>query len=364
MLVFVCAPAAPFQQPVFLSAVNLILSLVVTAALVWWLTGFDKTYAGESKRGHHFSRALRTVLVVFLLGVLLWAATGGVGAAGVPLLLIIPVSIALLLRSSLSEIFAGGFFRLLDPAAHDTRELDLKLAQRHRDNLAWLIHHGQREQAVKLCEELKRSGELDESTLNSTLEFLGVKQDRPALERPLHEADRLRAAGNISEAEARLKILLQKNPADTSAALALMRLYAEDLRQPGRAHELLRALEKQPSVPRSTIEFARRSIDDWAKPKKVSTPNAAPPPATLEELLAQKAFGSAIELIGQRIAQEPQNFSLRLQLAEIHAVHCADVRRAGRILAQAQAELRLTEVESALVSARLKEWRAAGLPRK
>ena len=221
------------------------IALTAVGAFVWWLTGRDKSYGGESKQGRHFTRMLRTLTVVFLA----WLMSVG----GVVVLLFAPMAIALVLRSSISEIFAGGFLRLLDPAFYDGRELDLKRPQRHRDNLAWLIHHGKREEAIKLCEELKQSGELDETTLADALEFLGVKQNRAAPERPLNRAARLRVEGKFSEAESLLKSLLAKNPADTGAALLLMRLYAGDLRQPSRAAEVLRVLETQKHVERAQI---------------------------------------------------------------------------------------------------------------
>ena len=162
-------------------------------------------------------------------------------------------------------MFTHGFLGLVDPALYDHRELDPKKARRYQDAIAHLIHNGRRDDAIKLCEELKQSGEVDLGTLESTLEFLGVKQER-APAKPLAEAARLRAQGDFAGAEHLLKSLLLKNPADDGAAMLLMRLYAQDLREPGRAHEVLRALQKQPHVPASHVEFARRSIDEWSRP--------------------------------------------------------------------------------------------------
>src|SRR5207249_4336772 len=99
-----------------------------------------------------------------------------------------------------------------------------------------------------------------------------------------------------------LKELLLKNPADMGAAMPLMRLFAQNLRQPGRAHEVLRALEKQPHIEAAHIEFARRSIDEWSRTK----PAKAQAEATLEVLtldgmLAQGLFGTAIEMLEEKI---------------------------------------------------------------
>ena len=72
----------------------------------------------------------------------------------------------------------------------------------------------------------------------------------------MNEAARLRAAGNFTGAEQKLQALLVKNPADADAAMLLMRLYAQDLRQPAKAKEVLLALEKQPRVAVAHIDFA------------------------------------------------------------------------------------------------------------
>ena len=80
--------------------------LAFVAGGAWWLTGIDNTVSGESKRDCHFTRTLRCVAVSFLAAVFIWfVEQPGMGFAGIPFLLIIPVSIALILRSSVSELF-------------------------------------------------------------------------------------------------------------------------------------------------------------------------------------------------------------------------------------------------------------------
>lgn len=332
--------------------------LIIVTLVVWWLTGYDKNVSGESKRDRHLSRAIRSVAVVFLVALLLWFP-------GVLTLLIAPISIALVLRSSLSEIFTHGLLGLLDPALHDRRELDLKQAQRYQDAIAHLIHTGRKEEAIQLCEELKKSGELDAGTLAMTLEFLGVKQERAALERPLNEAARLRTEGKLLKAEELLKSLLAKNPADGGAAMLLMRLYAGDRRQFSRAAEVLRALEKQKHVARAQIEFARRSLDEWSRPPPGKIQAALlPPPESVDELLAQRHFGSASERLEKDIRATPGDFELRLKLAEIYARHCDDLPGAGKVIRQLAAEKAFSAEQLAVAAGKLKEWRAARGQRK
>jgi hypothetical protein len=336
-----------------------IVVLVVAAGGTWCLTGLDKTAGGESKRNHHLTRALRCVAVVFLVALFLSTlGAGGLSVNSIPVLLISPVGIALVLRSSLSELFTHGFIGLLDPALYDHRQLDPKQARRHLDAIAHFIHHGRRDEAIKLCEELKQSGEVDLGTLESTLEFLGVKQER-APARPLAEAARLRTQGDFAGAEQRLKSLLLNHPADVGAAILLMRLYAQDLREPSRAHEVLRALEKQPQVPASYLEFARRSIDEWSQPQPAAPESAVPPePVSVDDLLARGSFGMAVETLEEQLQAQPDNVELQLKLAEVHAVHCKNMPRAEKIIGRLERAPNCSPEQSALARSKLAAWRA------
>jgi tetratricopeptide (TPR) repeat protein len=333
-----------------------VLALVAWGA--WWLTGLDKTAGGESKRTHYFFRAIRCAAIVWLAGVFLWFAedlNGGYG--GVALLLIIPPSLALLLRSAIAEFFTQGFLRLVDPTLHDDRPLDPGKSRRYMDAIARLIQNGQRAEAIRLCEQLKLSGEVDLVTLENTLEFLGVPQNvKP--ENPLSQAARLRADGKFAEAEKWLRSLLEKNPADVGAAMMLMRLCAQDLRQPEKAHEILRALQRQPHAPDSHIEFARRSIEEWSRRAPEKIENAAQAKAkSVDELLAQGFFGSAVEALEQQIKSQPDNFELHLKLAEVHAVNCKNLPRAEKIVRQMRRNFSPQQIE--LAQAKFAGWQTA-----
>jgi tetratricopeptide (TPR) repeat protein len=336
--------------------------LALVAGGAWWLTGFDKTAGGESKRTHYASRTLRCVIILWLAGVFLWfIEQRGGELGGVVLLLIIPPSLALLLRSSLAELFTHGILRLIDPTLHDDRLPDPGKSRRYLDTIAHLIQNGRRDEAVKLCEELKQSGEVDLVTLETTLEFLGVKQERALVPKPLAEAGRLRSQGKFAEAEQLLKLLLASKPENLEAAMMLVRLYAQDLRQPGRAHEVLRQLEKQPRISAGHIEFARRSIDEWSRPRPGKTEPVVPSrAASVDELLAQGFFGTAIELLDEKIKAQPQDFELRLKLAEVHAVHCNNFQLAEKIIRQMAAGSNFTPQQIELAGAKFKEWREAG----
>jgi hypothetical protein len=356
---------------------NIVL-LIFVALGAWWLTGIDKTPGGQSKHEEYLFRVLRCAAVVVLFWVFIWFMEWPrLSAAGIPLLLIIPVSIALLLRSSISELFAGGFLGLLDPALHDHREQDPKKARRYQDAIAHLIRNGQREQAIKLCEELKLSGEVDLVTLENTLEFLGVKPARAPDVKPLAAAGRLRTQGKFADAEQLLKSLLLKNPADDGAAMLLMRLYAQDLRSPDRAHEVLQALEKQPHVPADHLEFARRSIREWSHPQPPPLPpSVLPNPESIDDLLAQGSYGTAVETLKAQIEAlkeqnrtqsdkpQPDAFDLQLKLAEVYALHCKNLLSAEKIVRQMELTSSVNPQQIALARAKLAEWHLAANSRQ
>jgi hypothetical protein len=285
------------------------------------------------------------------------------------MLIIVPLCMALVLRSSLAEIFTSGFLGLLDPTLHDHRQLDPHATQRNQDAIARLIHTGKHDEAIKLCEELKKSGEVPLTTLENTLEFLGVKQDNPAAARPLLEASRLRLAGDYEGAERLLKSLLQKKPADEGAALMLIRVYAQDLREPELAREVLEKFAQQPHASAAHIEFARRSLDEWAQPSPLTTDPPLDPPIAMEshsidELLAQGSLGTAVERLEAQIREEPGNLRLRLRLAEVYAINCENLVRAEKIIFQIIHTPGVPADITSYAQARLEEWRAKANPQR
>ena len=335
-----------------------IAALIVVGAFTWWLTGFDKTASGESKRGHHLTRALRVVAVVFLFWTMLSA--GNLGPGAVPVLIIAPLGMALVMRSCISEIFTHGFLTFIDPSLHDKREFDPKKTQRYQDAIARLIHTGKREEAIKLCEELKKSGEVPLTTVEDTLEFLGVNQNRGKLVSPLQVASRLRAGGDFAGAEKLLKSLLAKNPADDGAAVMLMRLYAQNLKQPEEAHKVLQALEQQPHVSTAHVEFARRSIDEWCNPQSeapVSEETAAPEP--VDDLLMQGNLGTAVRILEAQVKQHPDDFELQLKLAETYAVHCNNFMKAEKLVRTLELKSGFSPEQMSRAWKKVEVWRLA-----
>ena len=138
----------------------------------------------------------------------------------------------------------------------------------------------------------------------------------------------------------------------------LMRIYAQDLRQPAPSQKILEALEKQPHVSRAHLDFARRSIAEWSQGKPRPETIVAPP-ESIEELLAQGYFGTAIEILEQKIEEQPRDLDLKLKLAEVYSQHCGDVHRAEKIVQQIETSPGFTPEQVQSAQTKLGEWRKA-----
>lgn len=326
-------------------------ALALVAGGAWWLTGYDSHLADDGRRSDFWRRFLRVIVTLLLVEAMIVMP---------PTVIVFGVLVGVIWAGCLSELFSRWFRRFLDPGFHDDRPFDPGKARRYQDAISHLIHNGHRDEAIKLCEELKQSGELDIVTLENTLEFLGVKQNRTHVSRPLAKIRQLRLEGKFTAAEQRLKAMLAENPNHLEAAMLLVRLYAEDLRRPSQAHEVLHALEKQPHVSAAHVEFARRSIHEWSRPRPVPIETAAPPAAeSIDELLAQGFFGSAIERLEAQVKTQPQDFEPRLKLAEVFAVNCKDLQRAEKIIRQLDTAAGFSPLQIESARTKLADWRSA-----
>jgi tetratricopeptide (TPR) repeat protein len=327
----------------------------------WWLSGYDAKLTGNNERRDFMRRAIRcgiTLLLVELAFWSLWRCWRYDDRASGMAYLIFTLPLVLLWVHCLGELCGHTFHRLIDPEDH--REFDPHKSRRDLDMLAGLVRNGRKEEAIQLCQMLKESGDVSVLTLNTMLEHLGVKPDDVPKSRPLTEAHQLRSQGKLSEAEAKLNSLLVENPANVDAALMLMRLYAEDLHRSDKAGEVLRSLEQQPHIAPAHIEFARRSINEWCHPPAKEVVAEALP-ESLDELLAKGYFGTAIEILEQKIREQPADFDLWLKLAETHVRHCDNLKRAEKIMQQLEANPAFSPGQIQFAKTKLKEWREARL---
>jgi len=327
----------------------------------WWLSGYDAKLTGENERHDLVRRAVRCGLSLFLVELAflcLWRYWRYDDQASGMAYLIFALPLVLLWVGCLGELCGHTFHRLIDP--EDRRPFDPGKSRRDLDMLAGLVRNGRKAEAIQLCQMLEESGDVSVATLDTLLDRLGVKPDQVLKPRPLTEAHQLRSQGKWSEAEAKLNSLLMENPANVDAALMLIRLYAQDLHRSDKAHEVLRSLEQQPHVLPTHIEFARRSINEWRHPQAKEVVAEALP-ESLVELLAKGYFGTAIEILEQKIKEHPADFDLWLKLAETHARHCGNIKRAEKIIRQIETNSAFSPEQIQLAGTKLAEWREARL---
>ena len=331
--------------------------IALTATVSWWLSGVDSRLTGEDGWQDITRRALRcgiTLLIVEVGFYGLWRCwiTGDRSAGFLYLAILAPL--CLLWAGPISEAGAHYFHQLIDPP--DKRPYDPKAAVRELDAVGGLIRSGRKEEAIQLCRTLLQTAPQHQAALELTLHHLGAPPpESPKQLNPVTQASQLRKAGKFEEAKILLTVLLERDPSNIDATLMLIRLYAQDLRQPAMAHEVLRSLEKRPHVPTAYIEIARHSI---IHQRTTVTETADEPlPESIEELLQKRYFGTAVDRLEKRCEAEPANFEPWIKLAEVHGRHCANLKLAEKTIRQIETNPAFTSDQKQQARNRLQDWR-------
>jgi len=109
--------------------------------------------------------------------------------------------------------------------------------------------------------------------------------------------------------------------------------------------------------------LAKRSINDWVAqglpPAIPSAPAVVPEPEpelSVEELLQTSQFSTAVERLEKSIQDEPRNFELWMKLAEVYAVHCADLHRASKIIQNMERTGAFNPEQVRMAKAQLRQW--------
>ncbi|HZF00862.1 MAG TPA: hypothetical protein VE344_03100 [Methylomirabilota bacterium] len=334
-----------------------IVVLVFAALVSWWLSDFDTRLTGDETKDR-IGRGIRcgiSLLVVEVSFWSLWRYWRYDDRLSGALYLFTLLPLLIIWAGCIGEMVAQGFTWLIDP--HSNKEFDPKKNLRDMDTLAALIRDGRHDEAVQLYETLKGSGDGNVLTMEALLDRAGIPREHFRRSKPLFEAGRLQREGKFSEVETILKSLLTQNPANVDAAMMLMRLYAQDLRQSGKAAEILRALEKQPHISPAVIEYAQRSLHDWGR-KKIK-PKVEPLPESVEELLKSGYLGTAIEILEQKAAEQPEDFDAQLKLAEAHGLYSGNIQRAKKIITAMEDDPRFSSEQIRIAKSKLQEWREA-----
>jgi len=339
---------------IILAHIAVLVLIVLTA---WWLSWYDPKVMGVNDRNDLVRRSLRCGATLILAEAGIWSMWQFVryeNTVGGELYLGISIMLAILWSGCLTALLSRAFEWLVHP--HNELEWEFDRSLRDLDTLAKLVRNGRRKEAIQLCLKLKKSGDASVLALETILDHLGVKDQFVRKPEPLTQASRLRREGKFAAAESLLKSLLSKNPTNVDAAMMLIRLYAQELRRPDKAEKVLRALERQPYVSDGHTDFARRSIAEWSRNK--TDPEVPPaPPSSVDELIAKRHLGIAVERLLQRTEEQPLDFESWLKLAEVYAVHCDSIRRAETIVRQIEEDSAFTQEQIQMARTRLNEWR-------
>jgi hypothetical protein len=265
------------------------------------------------------------------------------GLGSLRLIMIAAAGIGWVLRNAISELSSRFFMLLLDPGLNDARRVDSKKTHRYRDAIAYLIHHGHRDEAIKLCEELKQSGEVDLITLENTLEYLGVKQ--PSLTSGRGGTGVPPVESGVPPDSVVARQTVQHPRLETGHAL---RPRGTDL------PPLLPSVASGVS-PDSTRTEINQSVEAGEREAK---PPAEEPfdLATVAALLAQGSLGLAVEKLEHQAVVQPDDFDVQLKLAEVYAVRLDNIIRAERIVRRLEHSAKFQPEQIGLAQSKLKEW--------
>jgi len=346
--------------------------LAGTLALSWWLSRYDTMVSGEDRAADFRRRAVRCGATLLLM------ATGLISPW---IFLAATVLIGVIWASCVSELFARGFYTLLD--SEDKRRFDPKQTSRDLDKLAALVQNGRNDEAIEWCKKLLELGEASGLAIEAVLFQLYSRMfsgDSVQSSPPLAEAQRLWAQGNPGEAASKLDSLLQKEPDNLRAVFLLMRIYAQALKRPDKTDALLRILGQRLHMPPVFVEYARQSIQEWSgmvtRPEKttegiesllVNRQDSQNPDrvadlgkTSIDELLTRGHLSTAVEILECQIKDQPKNLNLWLKLAEAHGVYCRNLSLASKIIGRIEANPAFTQEEIQLAKSKLREWRGKG----
>lgn len=353
------------------------LILAFTSALTWWLSGYDSQVTGENRVKDIKRRALRCGATLLLVAIGITAATGG-GRFGGFVLIALVVPLGILWTGCVSDLLARGFHGLVDSS--DSREFDPKELTRELDRLAELVQGGRNDEAINLCATLRKSAEGSALALDTTLfrVYDGLLAGSAFATPLLVEAQMAYESGHCLLAESRLNQLLKSAPGNLKAGMLLIRLYARNLHNRNRAQAVLRSFEERDETPPGFVDYARQRLNEWLDPAPERPPGIEgiqsvlvagklfeppeevidPKTASVAELLKAGHLGTAIERLETSVKERPQDFDLRLQLAEAYGRYCCNLSRASEIVAKIEAYPTFRPDQVRVAKAKLREWRA------
>jgi hypothetical protein len=239
------------------------LVLLITAALGWWLSGYDSKVTGANVQADYTRRVIRCAITLLLVAAAVGAAAGG-GRFGGFVFLGLVVPLAITWAGCLSELFARAFHGLIDSSGagpYDPNKLTGDL-----DRLAALFEQGRNDEAIELSTRLVKDGEASSLAMETMLFRLYDRvfsPDQLLVNPAVAQAQKLAADGRTGEAESQLNLLLREEPANIAATMSLLRLYCDALRNADKAAALVRNLENTSRLPPFFADYARHCKHRW-----------------------------------------------------------------------------------------------------
>ena len=225
---------------------------------------------------------------------------------------------------------------------------------------------------------------------------------------PLAKVMELREKGRFAEAEKLLLSLIENDPENAAIFTQLVRLYAEDLKQRTKALQWITKAEGH--LPTYHVDFLRNSLEEWITTdniiakrssgrmpwrRQLQTPGklvlnsltgatasvagsvedclerrqinptqintfgkpAQPSRDKVDELVTDRRYGTAVELLKKELVAQPGNFDLWMRYAEVHGYYCGDVNGAKRIVEQMEQLQVFSSKQMQTASTKLKSWR-------
>ena len=341
---------------------NQVSGIVVGATLLvtWWLSRYDSRIIGDSRWPDMLKRFLRCAFTAGTAELIYWCfwryshrGEAAYGLVPIPIILVL----AFLWSGAVGELVSRGFGKLFD--SDGRRAFDPGKGEAGLRQLSELINEGRREEAEKLSEKLKKSGDTNIIVLEAMMQHLGVDDRHVDQEKSVATARKLQAEGRFGEAARVLASLLKVHPGHAEASILLIRIYGQDLGQSGRAAEVFETLRRQPGVSPGMIEFARNLMAEAERPRPGIAQELAQDVKgqSVDELIARKRFGSAIEVLKATLQQRPDDFDLWLKLAEVNGRHCGSMQQVENIIKLLEGDPRFQPGQVQTLRVKLEEWR-------
>jgi len=335
--------------------------LVIAAIFFWWLAGYDVRVTGENRFQDYRRRTVRSLITLGLIQIAwinAWAWRETSNRINGLMFVAAMMPLAFIWAGCLSELLTRWFCSLIDFG--DNQKSGSQTDAPNLDEVASLIRSGRKREAIQLCQKLRKSGDAGVLIVETMLAHLGVQEPNRRPSKPLVEAGHLGTQGKFKQAAALLNSLLAKEPANADAAFMLVRIYAKDLRRPRRARRAFRHFLSHSNLSTALIDYMDSSIHDWSRatpPTEACSSAPAPDVQSIDEMLAQGRFGTVVDILEQKLMQQPGNFDLWMKYAETHGRYCSNFQRAEKIVQKIEANPGFSAEQMELARTTLSQWR-------